>query len=1122
MTKYELMLQRLNRINETYPAPGQYVQTEPEKSLAENFLDGLKTVPLTLGALPFTGIGMVAEGLGNAADVVAETFPENSWRRDVMETARDASYGAADISTDALKALAPSPSPGLISSHASGLLGSVGGFASMLHADRVADNLIDESEKLANKNPVPAEFSWEYFTNPNGLRSDAGQLTGSMAAIAPFFVAANTPVGRVVTPAVRAFGGNALERFLIGRGINAATAQRVPQAITNALTYGLTSAPAEGMMEGGHTRREALAQGLSDEEATSRSIDVALRNIPTLMATNTLEGLAMFAPILRAAKGSKLATAAQIAGRGLVNSAQEQTEEALQQGIQDRAMKREYGIAPWNWTEAQWEAASRVKYPAALFGGAGGMYHAIRRPNETPAQENPTPAENSAPAETSTPEKISSPVEDETTKNLLEQFAEEKLVSSEDPTEVEFFDRMFTDKGKFRNTPENRAAILKNFGDEFSAWRKQIETPAETQSADGFLSNPKLFDDARNLLANLREENSGAALELQTAIQTGDAATIEKFLRQYKTTPVENSTPVENFAPEETPTSVENILALPAPKENSAPAENPVPEKISAPAETSTQETAPPTQTYSSPENRGKTAEVITGNRTPHQIQYRVMEADALNSSHTIETGGVFANKNYPAELQPRDRTRSDMQAQLIGMSEKLNPADLLDARDVNQGAPTVRNDGVVLNGNGRVAAIRRAYEIGKGETYKSALVENAEHFGLDADEISRMKNPVLVREITGDLNDEQIRDITGTQTGGVRMGASEQSQADAKKLSSATLSTFPQNDNVDLSNAEAADFLSSAIADIATPDERNALTTSDGKVSQDGINRVKRALFALAYGDDGLIARMSESTDDNIRGVTNALLNAAPTVAKLQAAMKNGTAYNYDLSPIVDAAKKLSSLRDEGKTATNFLQEQSLFAEHKFSDEAREILTFLDRNKRAPNKTAALLKNIAQKIRVQGDPREANLFGGENQIEPLVDIIKRAAADVENRGMENLFDRQETTSQPAPQEVTPKTAIFRRDDKTLPNIPAGRKAIKEAPAGTKVRTLSGQNTETNFVVGEKNIQMLDENEQPIGQAYARNSENMRKIFGSSGVQEIELTYPQEANQNVTTQTTQT
>ncbi|MBR3051627.1 MAG: hypothetical protein IKG61_09280, partial [Selenomonadaceae bacterium] len=343
-----------------------------------------------------------------------------------------------------------------------------------------------------------------------------------------------------------------------------------------------------------------------------------------------------------------------------------------------------------------------------------------------------------------------------------------------------------------------------------------------------------------------------------------------------------------------------------------------------------------------------------------------------------------------------------------------INPADLMDARDVNQGAPVIRNDGVVLNGNGRTAAIRYAYANGKGEAYKNALVGNAKRLGLNADEISKMNQPVLVREITSDLTPEAVQDITGTQTGGARMGASEQAQVDAKKLSRNTLTLFPQNDSVDLTNAESSDFLRAALNDIATLDEINSLTTSNGQISQDGINRVKRALFALAYGDEGLIARMSESTDDNVRGVTNALLNAAPTIAKVQAGMKDGVLHKYDLKAIVDTVKKLSALRDAGKPVSKYLQEQSLFGED--SAEMKEILSFIDKNNRAPNKIAAFLKQVASNIQEQGDPRQGSLFG-ENKSKPLIDLIKRAREAVENNGEADLF----TQEQPAPQKTAPK-----------------------------------------------------------------------------------------------------
>ncbi|MBR0288358.1 MAG: hypothetical protein IJQ82_05210, partial [Selenomonadaceae bacterium] len=273
-------------------------------------------------------------------------------------------------------------------------------------------------------------------------------------------------------------------------------------------------------------------------------------------------------------------------------------------------------------------------------------------------------------------------------------------------------------------------------------------------------------------------------------------------------------------------------------------------------------------------------------------------------------------------------------------------------------------------------------------------------------------------------------------------MGASEQAQSDATKLSTETLSLFPQDDNVDLTHASTNDFLRAALNDIATPDERNALTQSDGKINQDGINRVQRALFALAYGDNGLISRMSESTDDNVRGATNALLNAAPTIAKVQAAMENGTLHKYDLSAIADAVKKLSALRDEGKPVQKYLQEQSLFAEHADSAESKEILSFLDKSKHAPNKISTFLKKIASNIQSQGDPHQGNLFGLSDEPKPLMDIIKKARQDVENNGEQDLFaqeekseQKSETPKQESKPEESDEQKIDRRAEELLEEV---------------------------------------------------------------------------------------
>ena len=75
-----------------------------------------------------------------------------------------------------------------------------------------------------------------------------------------------------------------------------------------------------------------------------------------------------------------------------------------------------------------------------------------------------------------------------------------------------------------------------------------------------------------------------------------------------------------------------------------------------------------------------------------------------------------------------------------------------MESRNLNQGAPVTRNDGVVLNGNGRTAAIKYAYETGKVANYRQALLDNAEKFGINRDEVAKMNNPILVREIDGEL----------------------------------------------------------------------------------------------------------------------------------------------------------------------------------------------------------------------------------------------------------------------------------------------------------------------------------------------------------------------------------
>ncbi|MBR1807757.1 MAG: hypothetical protein IJ774_15415, partial [Selenomonadaceae bacterium] len=529
-------------------------------------------------------------------------------------------------------------------------------------------------------------------------------------------------------------------------------------------------------------------------------------------------------------------------------------------------------------------------------------------------------------------------------------------------------------------------------------------------------------------------------------------------------------------------------------------------------------ETAPETQGDGL---RGNTAEVITASRTAHQIRYRVVEADELTASHKLTNNGVVDNKNYPAELQPRDRNRADMQAQATRMANNLKPADLMEARDVNQGAPVTRNDGIVLNGNGRVMAIQRAYEIGRGDAYKNALIENAEQFGLNANEISQMNQPVLVRELTHSLSGKELQDLTKSQTGGASFGASEQAKVDADAISLAAFNALPKTGNVDLTSAAATDFLRAVLQDIANANEINALTDKDGKISADGIRRVKRALFALAYGDDEFIARMSESNDDNIKGVTNAFDDAAPIVAQVQLAMKRGDLHSYDLNDLITAAKKLSALRDEGKTVKTYLNEQGLFAEHADTNEMREVLSFFDANKYSTNKITAFLKKIAQEIQSQGNPRQDNLFSAKKP-KPLIELIRKAREDVETGRQADLFAAQtesktqaetqlpaksekQATPETKRQETTPK--IEQQDDEDFTtddgsifgSIEAAERDMLESLKELGIEPLDKKAQEKESAVAEKDtrrpklVNFVDDSDESLDAAWKELDELLRK-----------------------------
>lgn len=386
----------------------------------------------------------------------------------------------------------------------------------------------------------------------------------------------------------------------------------------------------------------------------------------------------------------------------------------------------------------------------------------------------------------------------------------------------------------------------------------------------------------------------------------------------------------------------------------------------------------------------GNETTVTTDSGKTLRVRYRLVPTERVITSHDAET--MTPNKAYPQELQPRDRQRVSMQEQVTAMANELRPADLGAGRNLNQGAPIIRKDGVVLNGNGRAMAIQKARAMkGKSATaYNKYLVQHAQEFGFTQNVVKGLNKPMLVREVLDDIDADTMQDIIGSTAGGSRMGASEQAKADAKKIKPRDLDSYVDNEQGDLTTAANRDFVASVLYRIVGKNERNAYTDEHGNVNADGIQRVKRALFSLAYGDDNLINKMAESTDDNIRNVSRGLMIAAPAFARVNLAVIDKQAYQYNAGETIsEAVKRLDALRQEGKPVKDYLNEQSMFSEYQDTDEVREVLRFFDENKRSGKRIGIFLNDMARSILEQGSPNQTSLMGGGRAT--LGEIIKSA-----------------------------------------------------------------------------------------------------------------------------------
>ena len=459
-------------------------------------------------------------------------------------------------------------------------------------------------------------------------------------------------------------------------------------------------------------------------------------------------------------------------------------------------------------------------------------------------------------------------------------------------------------------------------------------------------------------------------------------------------------------------------------------------------------------------------SKVVTERGTQVDTEFTVVDAKDLIASHD---NTLAPNENYPQELQPRQRERIASEDQINRIVNQLDPAQLGESRLASMGAPIVGPDNIVESGNGRVIAIRRAYQANpeKAQAYRSFIEEQVKKLGLTTE---GMTEPVLVRVRRTDVDRVQFAKEANEQATAA-MSATEQAENDAQKLSGPLLDAFVPDESGNIGSAQNRAFLRGFLEQVVAPTERGRYLTPDGSLSQEGLSRVRNAVFAKAYGDSQAVTKLAESTDNNVKNITTAMLMAAPRVATMKNFIQKGQLYPLDLTvEISQAMGKLSSLRDQGTNVDDYLNQQHLDPSmDDLTSEAKLVLSTFNTFKNSARKMADTLLAYTDLVEAIGDPNQVQMFA---QPVPSRSEIWRAAVRTASPELRVAEPNPEYTTnlftgaiEPVKPPVTEEPADLRPDLTTLPEGTPKR----PMPSVEELRAMHAKKIQTTLIPEDTN-----------------------------------------------------
>ena len=279
----------------------------------------------------------------------------------------------------------------------------------------------------------------------------------------------------------------------------------------------------------------------------------------------------------------------------------------------------------------------------------------------------------------------------------------------------------------------------------------------------------------------------------------------------------------------------------------------------------------------------------------------------------------------------------------------------------------------MVISGNGRTLAIRKAYEAERPEraqAYKNFVLEQAERLGLDVP--ANFNKPMLVRRVD-DLGGMSMEEFAAKSNKSDLAGMSnaENAIADARRILDAhLLDRFFPSDNGDVLAASNNDFITEFLNIIGGREE---YIDKNGARKPNLAPRVKAAVLAAMLNPEK--RDIIENLLDNPQGwsgLINGLFGSVANLAKLDGNV------DYNLADELSRAVEIFvGLQRAGESVATFNAQGDMFNEP-ISDEVGFLIELFEKNTRTPTGISGVLNeyyNLVKNI----DTTTQDMFGEEN-----------------------------------------------------------------------------------------------------------------------------------------------